>query len=166
MAVASPGESVQTPLGKGVILEVRNRRVLVQIQDRAVLLNARDVTPIAPPKAAAARPATPAAARPTTAASATRPGGRRTPPPSAVPTIDLHGLTVVEALDAVIAAIDAALRNDAASLRVIHGRSGGRLRTHLRRPERPAVSMRSAWVCRTICIGDVTCPALRSRLSG
>ena len=33
-----PGDGVQTPLGKGVIREVRNSRLLVDIQQRTVVI--------------------------------------------------------------------------------------------------------------------------------
>lgn len=47
--------------------------------------------------------------------------------------MDLHGLTTVEALARVDDALNEALLADAAELRVIHGRSGGRLRAALHR---------------------------------
>ena len=56
MGAFAPGQHVQTPLGKGVILEVRNRRVLVRVQARDVLLSANDIraigTTVSTPRAA------------------------------------------------------------------------------------------------------------------
>lgn len=47
--------------------------------------------------------------------------------------VDLHGLTVVEALARAEQALNDALLADAAELRLIHGRSGGRIRAALHR---------------------------------
>ena len=55
--------------------------------------------------------------------------------------MDLHGCTVPEALARVDAALSDALLADAPKLRLIHGRSGGRIRialhAHLRTLARP-----------------------------
>jgi dsDNA-specific endonuclease/ATPase MutS2 len=108
------GDGVQTPHGKGVVREVRNGgRLLVHVQQRAVVVAEDGVTPIEAPK-----------------------GARRVPPvpepiavtPQAPLEVDLHGLTVEEATTRVDAALDAALRAGHSALRFIHGRSGGRLR--------------------------------------
>jgi dsDNA-specific endonuclease/ATPase MutS2 len=121
----APGQAVQTPLGRGVILEVRNaRRVLVQVQGRAVVLDVAAVSPVA-----ASGPGTPAP--PATPRRRARAGsrGRQDDGDSArVRSVDLHGLTTDDALEAMHAAIDAALLADIGQLRLIHGRSGGRLR--------------------------------------
>ena len=110
------GDAVQTPFGKGVVREVRNQgRLLVQIQQRTMVVDEAVVTPLT-----------------------ARPGGQ-TPPPSAVARavesrhqapseVDLHGLRVDEALARIDAALDVALLAGHAELRFIHGRSGGRLR--------------------------------------
>lgn len=62
-------------------------------------------------------------------------GSERTRPQRATQSvlaeIDLHGLTVEEALDRVQDALSAALLGDLAELRLIHGRSGGRIRAAL-----------------------------------
>ena len=55
----APGQFVHTPLGKGLVLEVRNRRVLVRVQTRAVLLDARHITAIAGAAASAQRATAP-----------------------------------------------------------------------------------------------------------
>jgi DNA mismatch repair protein MutS2 len=49
------------------------------------------------------------------------------------PTVDLHGLTVEDALARVVEAIDAALRRGADRLEVVHGRGSGRIRDALHR---------------------------------
>lgn len=125
MATFAPGDAVQTPFGKGVVREVRNHgQLLVQIQQRAMLV----------PAAQASRVAAPAKARPDARAPAsgsheafTRAG------PHEPAEVDLHGLTVDEALERIDAALDSALRAGAGELRFIHGRSGGKLRGALHR---------------------------------
>jgi dsDNA-specific endonuclease/ATPase MutS2 len=110
----APGDLVQTPHGKGEVREVRNnRRLLVQVQERAMVVAERDVTVVAAPR---------------------RPPSQRAAPelpeaPAGAPhEVDLHGLRVDESLARIDAALDAALRAGHAELRFIHGRSGGRLR--------------------------------------
>jgi dsDNA-specific endonuclease/ATPase MutS2 len=121
------GDDVQTPHGKGVVREVRNGgRLLVQVQQRAVIVAETAVTRLG---------ATPRAR------SAPRHEASAAPPRDAPAEVDLHGLTVEEAVPRIDAALDAALRAGHAELRVIHGRSGGRLRgaLHVRLREIPAV---------------------------
>ena len=47
--------------------------------------------------------------------------------------LDLHGLIVADALERVVSAVNAAILAGHGRLRVIHGRSGGRLRGALHR---------------------------------
>lgn len=111
----APGDPVQTPHGKGVVREVRNRRrLLVHVHERAMVVAERDVTP-----ASAAR-------RSVAPARAGADGNQ--PPPGAPREVDLHGLRVDESLARIDAALDAALRAGHSEVRFIHGRSGGRLR--------------------------------------
>jgi len=56
--------------------------------------------------------------------------------------VDLHGLTVEEALVRAEDALNKALVEDCAELRVIHGRSGGRIRAALHRRLREMPSVR------------------------
>lgn len=51
----------------------------------------------------------------------------------AAPRVDLHGLTVEEALVRVVDAIDAALRQGADRVEVVHGKGSGRIRDALHR---------------------------------
>ena len=108
------GDAVQTPHGKGVVREVRNHgRLLVQIQQRALVVSESAVTSV---------PATRRGAPP-----ASREAAIESPRPA--PTeVDLHGLRVDEALVRIDEVLDAALRAGHAEVRFIHGRSGGRLR--------------------------------------
>lgn len=121
----SPGDAVQTPLGKGRVAELRNHgRLVVDLSGRAVVFDEADVQPAPlPPKSKSRRHAQTPSQSPeevTRAALSSR-------------ELDLHGLTVDEALDAVARAINDALLDDVGQLRVIHGRSGGRLRSALHR---------------------------------
>jgi DNA mismatch repair protein MutS2 len=56
--------------------------------------------------------------------------------------VDLHGLTVEEALGRAEHALNDALLADVAELRLIHGRSGGRIRAALHRRLRQIPSVR------------------------
>ena len=126
------GDLVQTPLGKGVVREARsNGRLVVEIGTRSVVLEERTVTPLAPPHPGARRKHPPAAP----------PSSGRRPARGHAAEIDLHGLTVDEALARAEQALNDALLADAAELRVIHGKSGGRIRgaLHRRLREIPAV---------------------------
>ena len=110
----APGDLVQTPHGKGEVREVRNnRRLLVQVKERAMVVAERDVTAAAPTR----RPVSP---RPELQVHEA--------PVGAPPEVDLHGLHVDESLARIDAALDAALRAGHGEVRFIHGRSGGRLR--------------------------------------
>src|SRR5688572_5611544 len=144
----APGEFVHTPLGKGRVLEVRNRRVLVRVQTRAVLLDARDITAVAGARAPAHQDTAGAAA---SARHATAP--RKAPVHEVAAheargaasfSLDVHGLTVNQALEAIDAALNDALLRDADELRVIHGRSSGRIRNALHRHVRGLSAVRTA----------------------
>ncbi len=125
------GDLVQTPFGKGMVSAVRNGgRLLVQIQQRALVVDARQASLLAGAATAAPARATssPRAASGGNAAlplARARHGARARPVPG---DVDLHGLTVVDALASIDAALDAALVAGLAELRFIHGRSGGKLR--------------------------------------
>ena len=56
--------------------------------------------------------------------------------------IDLHGLTVAEALACTEQALNDALLADVSALRLIHGRSGGRIRVALHQRLRELSSVR------------------------
>ena len=58
--------------------------------------------------------------------------------------IDVHGKTVEQALEAVDEALNEALLRDATELRVIHGRSSGRIRDALQRHLRALSVVRKA----------------------
>jgi dsDNA-specific endonuclease/ATPase MutS2 len=115
-----PGDLVHVAaLGKGIVREVRNGgRYLVEIKGRALVVAGSQLAPSAsarlPRRAKRAAPETrrPAVVEPTRVA----------------PSLDLHDRTVPEGLDALMVFLNTALLAGDAEVRVIHGRSGGRLK--------------------------------------
>jgi dsDNA-specific endonuclease/ATPase MutS2 len=135
MATFVPGDTVRTPLGKGVVQEIRHRgRLLVLIGNRSVVVDAADAS-VGDPRSTSKRRAADAGA------PAPRDDDRDRR--RAAADVDLHGLIVADALERVVSAVDAAIRNGHGRLRVIHGRSGGRLRGALHRQLRELPSVRA-----------------------
>jgi DNA mismatch repair protein MutS2 len=127
------GDAVQTPLGKGVVREVRNGgRLLVDVAGRAVEIKAADVSLVA------ARPAARTAGAPRTERGSSRGRASRSVPSE----IDLHGLTVEQALTRAEDALNDAMLADVSPVRFIHGRSGGRIRAALHAKLRAIPSVR------------------------
>src|SRR5512132_1611666 len=121
-----PGDLVHTPLGKGIIREVRNSgRVLVEVKGRAVELDPDQVSRL--------EPSNPKAERREEHASPKDPQPVDPSGLLGVPEIDLHGLTVDEALARAELALNDAILANAPALRFIHGQSGGRIRGALHR---------------------------------
>lgn len=128
----APGTEVQSPFGKGVVRDARNSgRVLVEVHGRTVLMEARTLTPLVAGERPTGRRALPLAEGATDGTIGSTPGGAGRP--HHVREVDLHGLTVEEALVRIDHVLDSAIRDDVPELRVIHGRSGGRLRAALHR---------------------------------
>lgn len=141
-----PGADVQSPFGKGVVRDVRNNgRVLVEVQGRTILMEARALTPLTAPPRSRRRPPAREADAPADGVGTfgAAPPGFSGPAARGVREVDLHGLTVEEALVRVEHVLDGALRDDVAELRVIHGRSGGRLRGALHRHLAAITSVRA-----------------------
>ena len=127
-----PGDHVHVvALGKGVVREVRNgARYLVEIKGRSLLVAGDQLERIDPPR------------RGRDARSHVEPAAADgSPPRQRPPSLDLHGKTVYEGLEALDAFLSDALLEGYAEVRVIHGRSGGRLKAavHGRLREIPAV---------------------------
>jgi DNA mismatch repair protein MutS2 len=129
------GDTVQTPFGKGVVREVRaNGRVLVQVRERTLLLAWQAVSAVRPPlrhEASGTRHVPQAADRNLLPRDA-----------RAQAVVDLHGMTVEEALARVELALSDAMLANLTDLRFIHGRSGGRIRAALHRRLREIQSVR------------------------
>lgn len=126
-----PGDRVHVAaLGTGTIREVRNNdRCLVEIKGRAVLVALTALEPVAPARTKKAK------RRVEPGSSEGRP--ERVPPVS----IDLHGKTVLEALDALDAFLSESLLAGAGVAQVIHGRSGGHVKraVHARLAQLPSI---------------------------
>ena len=116
----APGDAVHIKaVGKGTVREVRNGgRYLVDVKGRSIQTSADQMTAIEnPAKSGRAGTAATPRSRPVHEASS-----------GASSSLDLHGRTVDEALDAVAAFLNAALLAGAAEVRIIHGRSGGKIK--------------------------------------
>ena len=105
-------------LGKGVVREVRNGgRYLVDVKDRHMVATEAELTPVDERKERTRPPAREPVI-----------GVEETTRPDAVASIDLHGLTTDEAVAALDSFLNDAILAGLAEVRVIHGRSGGRLK--------------------------------------
>lgn len=115
--------------GKGIVRQVRNHgRYLVEVKGRAMEVDASQLSVLDGPGKRRASPSSGQGAsdRPT-ATVATDPDAH------AVVTVDLHGHTVDEALEALEKCLNDALLAGAAEVRVIHGKSGGRVKAAVQR---------------------------------
>jgi DNA mismatch repair protein MutS2 len=131
----TPGDSVQTRFGKGVVREIRNgNRLMVEVQGATLVVKDNEVSMLTPPRKRSREPRT------FEGESQTVRSTRESRTMSA--EIDLHGLTVEEALDRVQQALSDAMLADVSELRFIHGRSGGRIRTTLQQCLRDTPSVR------------------------
>jgi DNA mismatch repair protein MutS2 len=129
----APGDEVHVAaLGKGVVREVRNgRRYVVDLKGRSIVAGETQLTAVSPRH----RPDTPDA-------HASQTNMPDSPARSHASTaLDLHGMTVEQAIAALDAFLNDALLAGHAEVRVIHGRSGGRLKAavHARLKQLPAV---------------------------
>ncbi len=123
-------------LGTGIVREARNGgRYLIELKGRSMVVAGSQLEP-APERrtakrhrAAKDRPTQTTATDPVTLTS-TRSG-----------SLDLHGKTVLEALDALDSFLNDALLDGSDEVRVIHGRSGGKVKAavHGRLAELPSV---------------------------
>ena len=131
-----PGDEVHVAaLGTGVVREVRNgARYLVELKGRSVVATAAQLTAVSPRK----RPAAPGAS----ASPGREPDSpHRSQAPS---SLDLHGMTVGEALAALDGFLNDALLAGHTGVRVIHGRSGGRLKAAVHRQLKEISAVRAA----------------------
>lgn len=116
-----PGDAVHVvALGKGIVREVRNGgRYLVEIKGRSLIVAGSQLAP-----SASAR--TPRRTKRSVARTQGGPAVVEQTPAS--PSLDLHGTTVHEGLAALNAFLNAVLLAGNPEARIIHGRSGGRLK--------------------------------------
>lgn len=126
------GEHVHVrSLGKGIVREVRNgARYAVEIKGLSVLVAENDLSPVYGGKG---RPAAPAPVIPVIADLPLR--------AHAAASIDLHGMTTDAAVEALGAFLSDAILAALEEVRVIHGRSGGRLKAavHARLKGTPSI---------------------------
>ena len=129
----APGDDVHVAkLGKGVVREVRNgRRYVVELKGRSLIVAEEQLSAVDPRRARSPE----RAAEPDLPADLVRdhvPG-----------SIDLHGLTTIEAVAALDAFLDDAIRASHSKVRIIHGRSGGRVKAAVHARLRTISSVRS-----------------------
>lgn len=115
-----PGDRVHIAnLGTGVVREARNGgRYIVDIKGRTMIAAAGQLEPAAPERAARKGSRG--------GAGANEEGGMRAEGGAA--SLDLHGKTVLEAIEALDRFLNDAILDGHREVRVIHGRSGGRLK--------------------------------------
>jgi DNA mismatch repair protein MutS2 len=133
MAAFAPGDRVHVAaLGTGVVREVRNGgRLLIELKGRSILVAAADLKAAQP-----ARRGAPVARSPQHIA-----GEKHVAREHVARVLDLHGMTTAEAIDALDAFLNDALLAGAGEARIIHGRSGGKLKTavHTRLRQLPSI---------------------------
>lgn len=133
----APGDRVHLPgLGTGVVREIRSGgRLAVEIRGRLIVVHGHALEPVAQDRrsapsrgarAAAPAPAPSPSSSPSPSASASSSSARAT---AGTRSLDLHGRTVAEALDDLERFVNEALLEGCAAVRVIHGRSGGKVKT-------------------------------------
>jgi DNA mismatch repair protein MutS2 len=117
----NPGDHVLVAhFGKAVVREVRNGgRYLVHLKGRAMVVAEAQLTRVEDRKRPRGRAKVPEPAMPAAKVVA------RT---DAASSIDLHGMTTEEAIAAVDAFLNDAILGSLDEVRIIHGRSGGRLK--------------------------------------
>lgn len=122
-------------LGKGTIREVRNGdRYLVEVKGRSLVATGDQLTLREESRRK------PAGAK---IESAGRPAQDYEASDSEPASLDLHGNTVAEALDAVSAFLNSALLAGGSEVRIIHGRSGGKIKAALHAQLKRMRSIRS-----------------------
>ena len=131
----TPGDHVHiAALGKGIVRDVRNRgRYVVELKGRTLVVAESQLTAVEAAKAT------------TRAKQPKSPGEPQAPHPlertHAAASIDLHGMTTDEAVSAVDEFLNDAILASLPEVRIVHGRSGGRLKgaVHARLRELPSV---------------------------
>ena len=118
----APGDRVHiVRLGSGVVREVRNSgRYVVEIKGTTMIVEGGQMERLAERKGRGTKSALP---RPEADAVAT----------GAASSLDLHGKTVEEAIAALDLFLNDAILGSLPEVRVIHGRSGGRLKAAVHR---------------------------------
>ncbi|HEX9365079.1 MAG TPA: Smr/MutS family protein [Vicinamibacterales bacterium] len=129
-----PGDRVHVAgLGTGIVREARNAgRYLVEMKGRAMVAHGSQLEPAEPARARRGqRPAGDVSSAVSAGASS-----------DVARSLDLHGQTVIEAIDALDSFLNDALLDGLADVRVIHGRSGGALKAAVHRRLAEVASVR------------------------
>jgi dsDNA-specific endonuclease/ATPase MutS2 len=135
-----PGDRVHVAgLGTGVLRELRGgRRAAVEIKGRLVVVDSSALERAEPPvRRASLRTSALASRNNAPSEPPSRAANRRTP------SLDLHGKTVPEALDALESFINVALLDGCAEALVVHGRSGGKVKAAVHQSLRRMSTVRS-----------------------
>lgn len=134
----APGDAVQTPFGKGVVREARGSdRYLVDVSSKHFVIAGAQLAPLTARQQRRAAIDAPPAVRRVAASEGGLPASS-----TAAREIDLHGLTVAEALGVATQAISDAIVAAHGELRLIHGRSGGRIKAALHAQLRSIAAVR------------------------
>jgi dsDNA-specific endonuclease/ATPase MutS2 len=136
----APGDRVHLPgLGTGMVREVRSGdRYVIEIKGRTMVVGGAQMERAAPaPSSSRRRPAA-NSDHPYEQQDAATGRAMHTPV-----SLDLHGKTVEEAIGALDEFLNEALIASHAEVRVIHGRSGGRIRDAVHRRLRELGPVRS-----------------------
>jgi len=127
----APGDRVHLPrVGTGVVLEIRSGgRVRVEIKGQKMLVQAAQLEP------AGARSKRRGIVKSDEAAEGL--------PAHAADSIDLHGFSVAEAVDALDTFLNDALLASLPEVRIVHGKSGGKIRDAVHRRLREIAAVRA-----------------------
>jgi DNA-nicking Smr family endonuclease len=157
MAGFARGDRVHVAgLGTGVVREVRNGgRFLIELKGRSIVVAAADLKPAQPARRASVARSTQHVAREEHAARSTQHLAREEhaarehvarghvarSTQHVARVLDLHGMTTADAIEALDAFLNDALLAGAGEARVIHGRSGGKLKAavHARLRQLPSI---------------------------
>jgi DNA mismatch repair protein MutS2 len=108
-------------LGTGVVREVLNNgRLRVELKGRVLIATSGQVS-LATESRSARKANSPSGA-------ADVPQAESPQPSAALRSLDLHGLTVPEAIQELLTFLNAAFRDGEVAVQIIHGRGGGRLK--------------------------------------
>ena len=132
----APGDRVHIArLGTGVVREARNGdRYVIELKGRTMIVEGAQMERAEPERTTSRR-------KPEPSESPQAEGAAPASASHASASLDLHGKTVEEALAALDEFLNEALLASHAEVRIIHGRSGGRIRdaVHTRLRELPPV---------------------------
>lgn len=127
----APGDRVHLAgIGTGTVVERRGaNRYAIEIKGRVVVASVRDLEHAAAEKARTRRSRSSSPPIVSTAGLQRGAGDKRRSETSREASIDLHGHTADEAIDALAAFLDDALVDGLVEVHVVHGRSGGRVKS-------------------------------------